>query len=176
MNHNHPKVNPPRTAVDLSLEAVAVALLLALVGYVAANYASLPERIPMHFNASGQPDGWGHRSAIWLIPGISLALNVLLLVVSFIRPWYWNIPVRVTTENAAAVYRVTRRLLSNLRIVMTLMFSGITIGIVRIGHQHATSLPPWLLWASLGSIAITLLLYFVRVRSVSRSSLTVVSP
>jgi uncharacterized membrane protein len=52
----------------------ALAVILALTGWV---YQDLPVTIPTHWNAAGQADGHGPRSAIFELPAIA-ALLVLL--------------------------------------------------------------------------------------------------
>src|SRR5688500_5239102 len=50
-------------------------------GFVAATfiqawrmYRFLPARIPIHFGLRGEPDGWGKRGMIWLLPIISVLM------------------------------------------------------------------------------------------------------
>jgi uncharacterized membrane protein len=40
-------------------------------------HASLPSRIPIHFDLFGRPDGWGPRWMIFLLPLISVLLLLL---------------------------------------------------------------------------------------------------
>ena len=40
-------------------------------------YGALPQRIPVHFDLFGRPDGWGPRWMIFLLPLISLFLLLL---------------------------------------------------------------------------------------------------
>ena len=60
-------------------------------------YPRLPERIPMHFDLSGQPDAWQQRSLVaWLMLPI-IATGTALLVelasrMSVQNPQLWNVP------------------------------------------------------------------------------------
>ncbi|MEG0804314.1 MAG: DUF1648 domain-containing protein, partial [Pygmaiobacter sp.] len=47
---------------------------------------SLPERVPMHWNAAGEIDGWGQRSAALLMPFMIIGLNAMFLVLPKIDP------------------------------------------------------------------------------------------
>lgn len=64
---------------------VCLAALLLVLGMAAAIYPELPARVPVHWNAAGEIDGWGERHAL-LVHSLfmlgSIALWVLLPRVS----------------------------------------------------------------------------------------------
>lgn len=41
-------------------------------------YRFLPARIPIHFGFRGEPDGWGSRGMIWLLPILSVVMVAFL--------------------------------------------------------------------------------------------------
>lgn len=57
-------------------------LLIILWGFTAVHYQDLPDSIPIHFNALGEPDKFGNRSHSWGIPIIALLLYLLLNQIS----------------------------------------------------------------------------------------------
>ena len=61
---------------------VAIAALLLQWGLVASVFPDLPDRVPRHFDASGQADAWGPRMMVWSLPIVNVAIFVLLGVVS----------------------------------------------------------------------------------------------
>lgn len=67
--------------VFLNLAALAVAVGAVLLAGV--NYPRLPERIPIHFGVTGDPDGWAAREMIWLLPAIGLASFGVLFGLGF---------------------------------------------------------------------------------------------
>jgi uncharacterized membrane protein len=56
-------------------------LLAAMWAFALAVYPDAPERIPTQWNLRGQPDAWGGRSAVFLLPAIATALAALLVLV-----------------------------------------------------------------------------------------------
>lgn len=64
-------------------EIAGVIILLSLISYVALQWGDLPEKIPTHYNFSGQADAWGSKSALLYLPGAALLVWILLTVVSF---------------------------------------------------------------------------------------------
>lgn len=89
------------------------ALTLAACAASALLYASLPEMIPMHWNASGQIDGWGHKQgAAWFVPGLMLALVAL----TWLLPWLS--PHRFRVDEFRATYHT-------IMVGLAVMFAGI---------------------------------------------------
>ena len=74
------KVNPQ---FELLLVAVASAPALASVYF----YRRFPDRVPTHWNASGQADGWsGPEFAAFFFPALIFGLYLLLLLLPVIDP------------------------------------------------------------------------------------------
>lgn len=101
-------------------------LLLATVCWVALRWDSLPEAIPLHYNGRGQPDDWGNKTMIWLLPGLGLALYATLLVSSFF-PNTWKLRSEAARANPALAYAAMGGLLADYRISVTLLLCFLTI-------------------------------------------------
>lgn len=163
MDSERPRVMPPRTPLDYSLETAALLLLVGLTAFACASYFSLPERIPTHFDLTGKPDAWGPRSSVFLLVGVSAFLYAVLTIVGFIKPWYWNIPAKVTQENALRVYSSTMRLLRIMKIeAMGLMF--LVLWLVVASARAGSVLWGWLPLAAVGVIVATVIAGLITVR------------
>lgn len=44
-----------------------------------AAYSTLPDRVPVHMNASGEADGFGPKFMIWLVPLVQVVSGVVML-------------------------------------------------------------------------------------------------
>lgn len=126
---------------------VVVTLYLAIT-----NYPTLPEQIPTHFNASGEPDGWGKTSfsSIFSLPLLQLTLygifSGLLYLFSTrqdIRPMI-NLPNRdqLTTEQVERIRRIIVNGMSGLNLVTCLMLFYIQFGTFQVVKGQ---------WSGLGS-------------------------
>lgn len=73
------------------LFAVILALFIATSYIIAADYTNLPDRIPTHFDVSGNPDSWGSKNYLLLYPGFQ-ALFLVISSVVYRYPNYMNIP------------------------------------------------------------------------------------
>ncbi|MEW5674790.1 SdpI family protein [Flavobacterium enshiense] len=58
-------------------------LLIALLpfAYLAYIWSSLPQKVPMHWNASGEIDRWGDKTETIIIPILTVGLSYFLLLV-----------------------------------------------------------------------------------------------
>lgn len=52
--------------------------------YLATIYGDLPERIPIHYDARGIADRWGHKSTLWALAVVPLFISILY---ARILPW-----------------------------------------------------------------------------------------
>ncbi|MCX8007995.1 MAG: DUF1648 domain-containing protein [Coriobacteriia bacterium] len=68
-------------------------LIAAMLVAGAIAYPHLPERIPMHWNAAGQIDGWAERSfgSVFFAPLLALGLYVLFMVMPYFDPKRRNV-------------------------------------------------------------------------------------
>lgn len=68
-------------------EAVQIGLIVAMFAVAAIRWMSVPDRIPVHWNAAGQVDGYGGRfEGLLLMPLIAVGLYLLLLLIPRVDP------------------------------------------------------------------------------------------
>ena len=70
--------------------------------FIHCEWASLPDRIPAHFDVAGKVDRWGSKAELLVLPWISILMMAGLEWVSR-HPKLWNIPVAVTEHNREAL-------------------------------------------------------------------------
>ena len=58
------------------IDALAVIVLILGWWIALSSYPHLPEKIPVHFGITGQPDGWGGKWMIFLLPAIATMILV----------------------------------------------------------------------------------------------------
>jgi uncharacterized membrane protein len=139
MESVRPRIRLKRTSLDWALEFVAFAFLLILFTLPLLYLKTLPDTIPVHFNASGQPDGYGSRSTLFLLPAIGAVMYLLMTIVEA-YPHIYNFPVRITPENAPVQYRIATRLIRILKTVILVTFSFISFQTIKIVTGGAAGL------------------------------------
>lgn len=75
-----PQVIDKRTLANPMILIIPSILFFALAIVVLLNYAQLPDRIAVHFNAYGQPDRWGSKSS-YLLSGLIPSTILFLLTI-----------------------------------------------------------------------------------------------
>ncbi len=78
MEQAHSKLSMDST--DKLIEGIGILAILCLIGLPLFYYGSLPDTIPTHYGADGKADGFGDKSAIWLLPivGVITYIGIIL--------------------------------------------------------------------------------------------------
>jgi uncharacterized membrane protein len=156
---DRPKITPEMAPVDWFLEGAALLALLILLGFVYYSYRLLPDTIATHFNARGEPDDYGNKSAIFFLPAMGLFVYGLMTLINR-TPHLFNFPVRITPQNAMRQYTLAIRMLRILKLVIILLFFFISRAtIVSAGGSGGLGL--WFMPVFLSLVFIPLIVYFV---------------
>lgn len=137
-------------------------LLLILAFYIAlSNYSVLPDIIPTHFDAAGNPDDWGSKKLIFLSPAISAVIFILITASSVILAIvdnpkrFINLPQKrketLTKAQAETLRIFMNRCLFVLKTLMLGLFAYLTWQTVEIALGKADSLG-LLFWLLIGAL------------------------
>jgi uncharacterized membrane protein len=130
--------------VRKTLAFIAVAALAASWALTArAIYGTppLPARIPIHFDAAGNINGWGEPRMLWLLPVIATGVVGLMTLVSSF-PQLFNYPVRVTPASRPRLEAITLNLIAWLEAELAGLFFWIQYVIIRSARTGQNSLSP----------------------------------
>lgn len=133
------KIKLQMQSIDYLLEVIAGAALVILIIIPAMYWPDLPDIIPKHFNALGEPDAYGPKEMIWTLPAVALALFIGLTILNGF-PHIFNYPVKVTYENAERLYVLGTRTIRMVKMVMIILFSFINYRTVKISLGENTGL------------------------------------
>lgn len=97
------------TRLQIALEILGFLLFVGMIAFVFTQWDQFPQRIPAHYNATGEIDDWGDKNVILHVLALSVFLYVVITVSSFL-PKIWNIPVSTPEENKEKVYQYTMNL------------------------------------------------------------------
>lgn len=125
------------------LSLVAGFLLLTWVGSAVA-YADLPDRIPVHFGLSGQPDRWADKSfwSVFTLPLVATVIGALLgtlAVVAARKPGVFNFPgkedfLALPPERRQPATRVLQEMMAALALATVALFAVIQLAVLRAGQ------------------------------------------
>lgn len=159
----------PRLKVTLSrpwkvFRRLPLAVFVLGIAYILLRYPHLPDRIPSHFNASGVPDGWSSKNALFIVPLFAIVLYFSIdALLAF--PHQFNYTRKITEENAEPEYRRGMHLLIAINFNISLIFLCICILMIELsGHHPGTvqTLAAWSVPVILFLALSPLLFYFIR--------------
>ena len=148
------------TPLDLAIEVLALLALLASPVLIALSWRDLPQRIPHHFNFAGNPDSWGPKWILFLLPAISVVVYVILTVVARV-PHRLNVPWELTPENAERTYRIGMSLLRMLKAEVAILFTYIAWQTIRAAHQQTFALGKFFLLVVIMTLLITIVAHML---------------
>lgn len=97
---------------SLMKAAQMIAMLCVIVCWVLAlyYYGKFPNSIPIHFDAAGDPNNFGAREIIFLLPMLA---TILVLGINWLAkyPHVFNYTQKVTEQNASKLYRASMKIL-----------------------------------------------------------------
>ena len=128
------------------IDIVNILLLVALFGFCAIVWPTLPERLPTHFGLDGAVDGWSDRSlwAWFALPLIAAAVTALLYGIGRLAPRHpelLNVPEKkaylaLSPERRAPVVAVVVESLHIVSAILLAMMIVIQIGSYRTALGH----------------------------------------
>lgn len=99
------------TKLHYRLEMLSLLVLTILLVNFFIHWSHLPEQVPVHFDRLGNPNRWGNRVELLLVPGIAIGIYSLLLLTRFIPLRFWSVPCKITDKNKDYVYSTSFTLL-----------------------------------------------------------------
>lgn len=150
MTQERPRIAPATAPATKRVRRGSVLVSVALAGAACIRYFSLPEVVPVHFGASGEPDAHGPRASVLWLALLFVTLTIGCAWLSK-HPRRFNYPVPVTEEDAAALYGEGERMLVWLLVPVQLIFFAVLQAVLLTGAVS------WLIWVGLaGLFAVTL--------------------
>lgn len=139
-----PKLSIPLQPFDYALEALGLLSLILMIGLSAYHYSDLPDTIPTHFGANGQPDQTGSKTTLWFLPVLGVIIYGLMTLLGRF-PYHFNYMVNITPENAERQYTMATRMVRFLKMLAIAIFTFITWRTIQIAGGGATGLGTGLL-------------------------------
>jgi uncharacterized membrane protein len=159
MEEERPKLKIQLSLMDQALELLGWGVLLALWIWTGTSYSSLPDSIPTHFNAAGEADGFGRKASIVGLPVIATLLYIGLTLLNR-YPHIFNFPTPITQDNALKQYTNATRMIRYLKLILVLVFTGISYQTIQQANGTGEGLGLWFLPLTLVLIFMPLI-YFV---------------
>lgn len=119
---HQPRIRPEPLLIDRLLDALVLGINVGLWVFTLKAYPRLPVEIVIHFDAYGNPDGYGGKWNLFILPALANLLSIGIFVLN-LYPYIFNFPVKITPENAIYQYRLTTRLMRWTNLLISLLFA-----------------------------------------------------
>jgi uncharacterized membrane protein len=149
-----------RSTFDWFLEGLSGAALLAAIGDVALHWSILPQRIPTHFDAAGNPNGWGGKSMLLFLLATTVAVAIVLTAAEKYQRLI-NIPMSVDRDSPQARH-LLRSMMIALKAVIVLIFFWIVDVTMRTALGEARGLGRAFLPLFLAGLLLPLVYYLTK--------------
>jgi len=146
-------------------ELLATIGLLFAILTVAVQYHDLPRRIPVHFAANGLANGWGDKSSLWFLVGITCLVYLGLTMIPFAPTGSFSLP--VSPKLRAAAIPLALDMVAWLKAELTWIFAAITWSMVVVAQGHSRGMTPWFTPLAFGVVFATVLYYIARMLALS---------
>ncbi len=158
---NRPKLKLNLTTTDKVIELFGWICLIGIWILTSSNYYSLPETIPIHYNGTGEADGFGKKWNILTLPIVSSTLFIGLTILNK-YPHVFNYPSTITQENALRQYTNATRLIRFLKLVIVIIFGLIVFKTIQNANGNADGLGAWFLPLTFGLMFIPMIYYLIK--------------
>ncbi|NJN42526.1 MAG: DUF1648 domain-containing protein [Flammeovirgaceae bacterium] len=128
---SRPKMKIELTRLDWGLEIIGLAGVISMITISLINYQNLPEIIPIHFNALGEPDGYSDKAVLWIVVACALGLYILLTILQN-YPHKFNYLIDITKENGERQYRNAILMIRTIKTVITINFLYLTYATIQV--------------------------------------------
>ncbi|AGB18564.1 DUF1648 domain-containing protein [Thermoanaerobacterium thermosaccharolyticum] len=155
MYKNRPVLKLKFSTFEKVIEIIVIInLILELLLFI-RYWPYLPNKVPIHYSLFGNPDSWGSKRTLFLIPLVSILLYFMFSYISRF-PHIFNYIPEITEENAERQYRNARTLMTCLKVEVIFLLSFILYKDIYIALRKFKEL-------GIGSIAILLIIIFVTI-------------
>lgn len=167
MDNKRPRIKVPFETVDVIIEFISITLLILMWVYCIVNYMELPDTIATHFNGAGEPDGYGSRQTVWIIPIIATVMYIGFFILNK-YPHMHNYMVNITEENALKNYKFSTRIVRVVNFLCVLLMTYITYMIVESAFGKQFNLGTWFVPLVIGVSIILPIIMFVYMRKMNK--------
>ncbi len=130
--------------IDLICNLITILLIIFAIIYACISYTHLSETIPVHFNANGEVDRYGHKSSFIVLTAIIALMGIGLLTLSHF-PQSFNYSIPITDSNREKQHALAASMIRQLNAFITICmtFMLVEIGMIAMEKWNASGIGVW---------------------------------
>jgi hypothetical protein len=133
---SRPRLKVEQTPFDYLMEGISVLAVAGTLLFFFILWGHLPEKIPIHYNVLGEADATGNKWFSLILPLVGLGSYFGMSVLNK-YPHIFNYPVEVNEQNALPLYRIGRRSVLGLKMLVCLLIFYMSFSIAsNFIHLH----------------------------------------
>ena len=162
---SRPKIKVPLTKTGKFIEKFSFLLLILIWAFTIFSFIKLPDIVPIHFDASGRPDGYGNKWTLFVLPFIA---SIVFAGLTYLNkyPWVFNYMVKITVENAESQYSSSTRMLRVIKCSIMLVFCLIALYSYWTAYGKTEAPGWWFLPLIMGIIFVPLIYLIIKNKKV----------
>jgi len=158
-----PRIDIPSSTAEKMTEYASLLGIVFILWTLFSYWSGLPDEIPIHYGLTGDPDSYGAKATLFILPLITVILYAGFTILRK-YPHVYNYPVEITQENAGIQYSLALKLIGLLKVEIVWLFAYIHWRTCLIGMGEASSLGIWFLPVFVALILLTAILYVIKAR------------
>lgn len=166
-----PVIDVPFTTADRLFNWLSAALQVAMIMILALHFRDLADGVPMRYDLAGNVTKTASPAILLIL--IFFSLKTWGLITLLARyPHTHNYPVPVTEHNAHYLYQTSKSVLSQAKLMISLLFFYILWTSVQIGLGRAERDHPLILWGLIAALFAVVGWGILRMRNVPSGTIT----
>ncbi|MFN2746407.1 MULTISPECIES: DUF1648 domain-containing protein [Bacillus] len=134
----------PKTKSERICDGIGYLFYIGSIIFLIAVWGTLPEQVPVHYNALGDIDRWGSKWELLILPGIGFFILLFMQLLEKF-PEMHNYPKRLNEKNAGQFYLLSRKLVNRIKNACFIIFSLILFESASIALRWGSGFGGWFL-------------------------------
>lgn len=130
-----------KTVFEIFFDWLGILSFAAIMIYLLIQWSSIPSTVPIHFNVSGEADGWGPKWMLFLLPFVGIILWVGMYFLEK-QPQIHNY-LNLREDNIRAQYKNSQFLVNVMKNEVLIFFAYFTWTSIHIASGQEDSLGVW---------------------------------
>lgn len=129
-----------RSPLVLSLELAALVGIICTFVAIGQFWGRLPETIPIHFGITGQPQNWGNKPILCLLPTVGTLIYLIFTFSPYFSQLFDN-SLPIPEEQAQHLSQIVRELFAWMKVQIIWLFFFIEWQIIQVslGNSHTVA-------------------------------------
>jgi len=162
MNQNiSPIIQEDKSSFERTLRIASIVGVLSLFFLTVVYWSQLPDSIPSHYNAAGEPDSWSGKGSLLILPIVGLVIYIGLSILTRF-PHLYNFPWKITEENKERQFHLAQMLVLSLKTEIIWLFGYIQWQTIQKALGKVDGLGTSFSFIFLGVIFGTIGIYFMK--------------